>query len=81
MIRGKYFFGTLKLSLSKTMNWVFVNFYTQTGNEIMAVSDRKSYKKKQDWLMLFLKSVSICTYVPTGIRLVSYLLSKKTSYA
>jgi len=60
------------------MNWIHVNFYTNNGPEIMDVSEMKFKKKrKTDWLLLLLKSLSICTYVPTGIKLLTYVLSNK----
>ena len=63
------------------MNWIHVNFYTNNAPEIMDVSEMKFKKKRGiDWFMFLLKSVSLATYVPTGIQLVKYLMVKK-SYA
>ena len=60
------------------MNWVLINFYTQNAPEIMDVSTPEfSKKKKINWTMFLLKSLSVCTYIPTGIQLAKYVLRNK----
>ncbi len=63
------------------MNWIHVNFYTHNAPEIMDVSEMKFKKRKTDWFMFFLKSLSLVTYVPTGLQLLTYVLKKKNEYA
>jgi len=64
------------------MTWIFVNFFSNRDVETFDVNETE-YKKtnKYNWTMFFLKSLSLVTYVPTGVQLLSYLLKKKNEYA
>ena len=64
------------------MTWVFVNFFSNRAVETFDVNETE-YKKtnKYNWTMFFLKSLSLATYVPTGVQLLTYLLQKKNEYA
>ena len=61
------------------MNWIHVNFYQNNGPEIMDVRPMEHSKKNTSWLLLLMKLTSVCPYVPSGIQLLSYLLSKKNA--
>ena len=61
------------------MNWIHVNFYTRNGPETFDVSeDEMSFRKrKTNWFLLLLKLTSFCSYIPTGLGILSYILTSK----
>ena len=60
------------------MNWIHVNFYTRGGPETFDVSeDEFKFEKKRNWFLLLLKLTSVCSYIPTGIGILNYLLTSK----
>ena len=59
------------------MNWIHVNFYSRGDPETFNVSeDEFQFRKQKNWFLLFLKLTSLCSYIPTGIGILSYLLTK-----